>query len=642
MGDSEVVLERSGSPGERAYPRLFSPFRLGPLALPNRFVVPALTTNYASADGFVTDALCTYLEARARGGFGLIVTENLGVDPAGRVMPRMAMIDGDRYVPGLARLAAAVKRDGAAVIGQLSHAGRQTKSAITGLPLVAPSAIACPINRELPRALEVNEIQALEQGFVRAAVRLRAAGFDGVEIHGAHGYLVGEFLSRYSNRREDLYGGPLENRLRFLSNIVDGIRAAAGSDFPLIVRISAREFVPDGLDLPESIEIARRLAARGVHALSVSVGVYESFSRLSMVSGEPEGQWLPLAGALRAATGLPTMGVGRLKRAAVAEAALASGAIDLAAFGRASIADPDLPRKVRDGRESRVLACLGCNVCLGRTTRPETICPVNPTVGREAGFDPVPPAHPLRLAIRGSSLSALTAAWIAARRGHRVMLYEPAAVLGGLQGLRARVPGQGEIAETVTALLRRAEEAGVTLVREEPGAGDDDLLWGVRRFVPVGAGLSGEQAAASSYDVLAAVDGIAPGSRVVVIGDDLASGDAALILAARGVVVELRSPARDIAVDAHPGYRELIRRNLERLGAVVVTGVRAAPPPEAADGVVVVSGRDPRLTSEDDAAWEMPRLPCATRDWLDDAYEPGRMTRTVYDAVAHAMRLDGP
>jgi len=628
--------------GERAYPRLFSPFRLGPLALPNRFVVPGLTTNYASADGFVTDALCTYLAARARGGFGLIVTENLGVDPSGRVMPRMAMIDDDRYVPGLARLAAAVKRHGAAVIGQLSHAGRQTKSAITGLPLVAPSAVPCPINRELPRALEVDEIQALEQGFVRAAVRLRAAGFDGVEVHGAHGYLVGEFLSSYSNRREDLYGGSLENRLRFLSNIVDGIRAGVGGDFPLIVRISAREFVPDGLDLPESIEIARRLAARGVHALSVSVGVYESFNRLSMVSGEPEGQWLPLAGALRSATGLPTMGVGRLKRAAVAEAALASGAIDLAAFGRASIADPDLPRKVRDGREPRVLACLGCNVCLGRAARPETICPVNPTVGREADFDPVLRARPLRLAIRGSSLSALTAAWIAARRGHRVTLYEPAAVLGGLQGLRARVPGQEEIAETVTALLRRAEEAGVTLVREEPGAGDDDILWGVRRFVPVGAGLAGDRAAAaSSYDVLASADGIAPGSRAVVIGDDLASGDAALILAARGVAVELRSPAHDIAMDAHPGYRELIRRNLERLGAAVVTGVRAESTPESADGMFVVSGRDPRLTSDDDAAWEMPRLQRATRGWLDDAYEPGRMTKTVYDAVAYAMQLDG-
>jgi hypothetical protein len=168
------------------------------------------------------------------------------------------------------------------------------------------------------------------------------------------------------------------------------------------------------------------------------------------------------------------------------------------------------------------------------------------------------------------------------------------------------------------------------------------MLWGVRRFVPIGARLSGDRAAAaSSYDVLASADGIATGSRAVVIGDDLASGDAALILAARGVAVELRSPAHDIAVDAHPGYRELIRRKLEGLGATVVTGVHAELPPESADDTQVVRGRDPRLTSDDDAAWEMPPLPRATRGWLDDAYEPGRMTRTVYDAVAHAMRLDG-
>src|SRR3989338_7373269 len=151
--------------------------------LPNRFSVPGLTTNYATPDGFVTDALCEYLGARARGGFGLIVTENLGVHPGGRVMPRMVMIDDDRYVAGLARLASAVQRGGGVVVGQLSHAWRQTQSRITGLPLVAPSAIPCPINRETPRALAGDEIRELEAAFVSAAVRLAEAGFDGVEIH---------------------------------------------------------------------------------------------------------------------------------------------------------------------------------------------------------------------------------------------------------------------------------------------------------------------------------------------------------------------------------------------------------------------------------------------------------------------------
>ena len=630
-------------PGAVAYPRLFSPFALGRLRLPNRFTIPALTTNYATADGFVTDALCAYLAARARGGFGLIVTENLGVHPGGRVMPRMAMIDDDRYVPGLARLAAAVKRAGGLVVGQLSHAGRQTKSRITGLPLVAPSAIPCPINRETPRALAVDEIRELAQAFVSAAARLAAAGYDGVEIHGAHGYLVGAFLSRYSNRRDDVYGGSLDNRARFLLEIVDGIQRALGRDFPLIVRLSAREFVPDGLDLPEAIEIARRLRDRGVHALSVSVGVYESFNKLSMVSGEPEGQWLPLAAAIRSATGLPTIGVGRVKRARVAEAALAGGQIDLAAFGRASIADPELPRKVRDGEESRILWCFGCNACLGRTARPETICPVNPAVGREATFAAVPATRPLRLAIRGTSVSALSAAWVAARRGHAVTVHEPGTVLGGLQGFRARVPGQEEIAETIEALVVRATEAGVTVVRTEPRPGEHDVLWAVRRPAPArGDRDTGTHRIVTSYDVLAAPGDFAGAGRAVVVGADLASTEAALLLAEAGVGVELRSPARDIAVDAHPGFRDVARRGLGRRGATIATSASGEPAgTSAGDRALVVVGGDPQY-QDAEAGWpQATEIAPRTDDYLDDAYEPGRLTATVYEAVGRAAALDG-
>jgi len=618
------------APGVAAYPHLFSPLMLGRLRIPNRFSVPGLTTNYATADGFVTDALCEYLAARARGGFGLIVTENLGVHPSGRVMPRMAMIDDDRRIDGLARLATAVRREGGVVIGQLSHAGRQTKSRITGLPLVAPSAIPCPINRETPRALALDEIFELEEAFVRAAVRLATAGFDGVEIHGAHGYLVGEFLSRYANRRSDAFGGPLDHRVRFLVDIVDGIQSALGRDFPLIVRLSAREFVSEGLDLPEAIEIARRLGARGVHALSVSVGVYESFNKLSMVSGEPEGQWLPLAAAVRSASGLPTIGVGRIKRASVAEAALAGGLIDLAAFGRAAIADPDLPRKVRAGEESRVLWCLGCNVCLGRTARPETICPVNPAVGREATFVPSVAARPVRLAIRGSSLSALSAAWIAARRGHTVTVHESGSVFGGLQGLRARVPGQEEIAETIEALTTRAREAGVGVVRSEPVPGEYDVLWSVRRPAAVPEG------GVTSYDILTTPGAYTRVARAIVIGDDLASAHAALVLADAGVAVELRSSAREIAIDAHPGFRDVARRGLAGRSATIVTGADGETGrPPTADALLVVSNRETDRPVAGRPALE-------TNHSLDDAYEPGRMTVTVYDAIAQAMALDGP
>jgi pyruvate/2-oxoglutarate dehydrogenase complex dihydrolipoamide dehydrogenase (E3) component len=266
-------------------------------------------------------------------------------------------------------------------------------------------------------------------------------------------------------------------------------------------------------------------------------------------------------------------------------------------------------------------------VCLGRTARPETICPVNPAVGREATFAAAPAGHPVRLAIRGASVSALTAAWVAARRGHTVTVHEPGPVLGGLQGLRARVPGQEEIAETIEALARRAMEAGVTLVRDEPRPGGHDVLWAVGRPAP-GRGDGGTSAArtVTSYDVLAAPGDFAGAGRALVVGDDLASTEAALLLADAGVRVELRSPARDIAVDAHPGFRDVARRGLGQRGAAIVTGVSAeSAGASAAEPALAVAGAGARF--DDD---------------LGDAYEPGRLTETVYEAVARAAALDGP
>ena len=252
------------------FPHLFSPFRLGEQTLRNRMVMPGITTNFAESDGSVGDRLSGYLKVRARGGFGVIVTENIGVHASGRVMPRMVMGHEDRYLPGLARLANVIKREGACAIAQISHAGRQTKSKITGLPLVFPSPISCPINREMPQALTIDGIRTMEDAFIGTAIRLHRAGFNGVEIHAAHGYLVAAFLSRYSNKRDDLYGGSLDNRMRFLRNVINGIKANASPDFLLLVRISAEEFVPEGLDVVETIEIGRRLEVyRGCRAVGI-------------------------------------------------------------------------------------------------------------------------------------------------------------------------------------------------------------------------------------------------------------------------------------------------------------------------------------------------------------------------------------
>lgn len=635
--------------GDSGFPWLFSPLPIGRVLVPNRFVVPALTTNFAEPDGVVGDRLIDYLEERFAGGFGLVVTENIGVHPSGRVMPRMAMAHDDSFLDGLRRLADRVRGYDGVLFGQLSHAGRQTRSAITGMPLVAPSAIPCPLNREEPRALGTDEVEEMERAFVQAACRLAEAGFQGIEIHGAHGYLVGGFLSRYSNIRTDRYGGSLPNRMRFLLNIVAGIKKALGSDFPLSVRISAREFVPEGLELPESLQIARRLAEAGVDALSVSVGVYESFNRLSMITGEQEGRWLDLAGALRREVApMPVIGVGRIKRPEVAERALADGQVDLAAFGRASIADPYIPRKVREMRSREVMWCLGCNVCLGRSSRPESICPVNPAVGRERQHAVSPAARLMRVRVLGSSLSALTAAWIAACRGHQVTVATGGEAVGGMQRWRARIPGQEEYQEVIVAAHRRAKEAGVRFADRVP-LSEADATWRVHNYQPIDDALLHRHTdAVDAYRVVAGDVTAGPGERVLVYGNDLATAEAAVLLCASGCEVRLRIPARDLALDAHPGYREATRQLLE--GSQVdfrvdpdIDGLEAADIGWA-DRIVIGDTGKPRY--DDPAVWREPAMGAEapaergrTDAVLADAYEPGLMTRGIYDAVDMALAL---
>ena len=617
--------------GPETYPHLFSPFQLGRLTLPNRMMVPALTSNFALEDGSVGDALIGYLLERVRGGFGAVVTENIGVHPGGRVMARMVLGHDDSYLPGLTRLAQAAKAEGGVLIGQISHAGRQTRSTMTGHQVVAPSPIPCPLNREMPHELTIPEVEALEQAFIDTALRLAKAGFDGIELHGAHGYLINEFLSPYSNVRKDAYGGSLENRMRFLLRIIRGIKQHLGDDFPLLVRISAEEFVEGGLTADHSIEIAKRLEAEGVHALSVSVGVYGSFNKVSMITGEPEGQWLDLAGRIKATTDLPVIGVGRIKRASVAEAGLAAGQIDIAAFGRASIADPHLPLKVIEGREDDIAWCLSCNICLGRSSRPQIICPVNPLVGREV-LTPVQDVTEARhIAVHGSGLAALTAAWAAAARGHKVCVVDDDGTPGGTQAWRARVPGQGEHGEVLQGARARAAAAGVAFTPTAPGSVTDH--WRVRRFQPVNIQAHGPVDTVSCYDVLSGRTPLKNRHHVVAIGDDLATAEVALMAASRGARVTLVTPGKDIASDAHPGYREITRNQLLALGATLVQD-NAVP----GDGDLHVIGRDPSLSYDDPGAWVMPTEPADAL--ISDGYEPGAFTTGVYDAFDLATGFD--
>lgn len=626
-------------PTHARFPHLFAPIQLRTKTARNRLIVPAMATHFAEPDGTAGERLAAYLEARAQGGFGIVVTENIGVHPSGRVMVRMLMADDDSRVAGLARLAAAIRSHGALAIGQINHGGRQTSSHLTGEELVAPSAIPCPLMRELPRALSADEIPALQEAYVAAAARLEAAEFDGVEIHAAHGYLAASFLSAYSNRREDAYGGSPENRLRFLAEIVERIRARCGPDFLLFVRMSVEEFVPEGLVPEDVVTIARRLEAIGCDVISLSVGVYESYNHLTMLSGEPEAPWLDRAGVVRRAVGIPVVGVGRIKRPELAEAALAEGKIDLAAVGRGSITDPDFPNRLLRGLAPDTVACMSCNLCLGRSARPEMICPINPFVGRERDLAPPAPKQGGRLLVQGAGFAALTAAWLAARRGIEVALAHGTQPVGGMQAWRSRVPGQAEYAVAIRAVVERARAQGVEILSGSPDPAGFDIIWRERRLEPaLTAGASASEGVVTAYAVLA--DTACPvAGRVLVVGEDLAASDAALLLAERGLAVTLRSPARDIAFDAHPGFRVLNRRLLLERGARIDVAVQD-PCNDWLNFDAVVVGRIGAADPNDPGPWRS-EWGDSSEAAIDDCYEPGAMAHSVYRAVSLAQSAPG-
>lgn len=619
------------------FPHLFTSLKVRQTVFRNRMIVPAMATHFAEPDGSVGQSVIDYLEVRAEGGFGAVVTENIGVDAGGRVMARMLMADDDRYVPGLSQLAERIKRHGAVAIGQINHGGRQTISKITGRQPVAPSPIPCPLMREMPRELAIREIHSLQDAYASAAARLQRAGFDGVEIHAAHGYLAAEFLSRYSNHRTDEFGGDLTNRLRFLGGIVDRVRAATNPNFLIFVRISVEEFVPDGLDTDESILIGQRLAAQGVDALSLSVGVYESYNRLTMLSGEPEGPWLPFAKRVKQAIPIPVIGVGRIKQAQMAEDAVANADVDFVALGRASITDPDFPKRIRLPGARTISGCMSCNLCLGRSAKPQMVCPVNPFVGREALVPRTKSVFPRKIAIHGGGVAALTAAWLAALRGHDVELVEEAGDFAGMQGWRSQVPGQAEYADAVKAVTDRAVAAGVELNTVSREDGEGSMRWTVRRYEPTRRSDLNGKAVVSSFDVLKNANIDLP-DRVLVIGDDLSAADAALLLAGRGHIVTLRSPAKDIGFDAHPGFRSLNRKLLADYGAKIEVNVPLEKLESGGGFDAVVYGRTPDVAGDRVENWALPYG--AGILMIDDAYEPGALVSGVYKTIGGVLALD--
>lgn len=344
---------------------LFTPVKIGPVTVPNRFVRSATHEYMADDEGNVSDRQIELYRRLAEGEVGLIITGHAFVQPWGKASPRQTAVYDDRFLEGLARIPATVHRYPARVFLQIAHAGRQTKERLCGCVPVSPSAVHDPVSKVLPRELTGEEIQTLIADFVAAADRAKRAGFDGVQLHAAHGYLISSFLSPHTNRRTDEWGGSVENRARVLLEVLRGVKDSCGRGFPAVVKLNSTDFLENGLTVDDAVRIARLLEAAGIDGIEVSGGMAEA-GRGSVWPGlrseADEGYFVENAARIKRAVGVPVFGLGGIRTLAVAEKIVEAGRADLVSLSRPFIRDPFLVKHFREGLAAGS-ECISCNKC---------------------------------------------------------------------------------------------------------------------------------------------------------------------------------------------------------------------------------------------------------------------------------------
>ncbi len=521
---------------------LFEPIRIHGLEVKNRIFMPAMHMNMARNQE-VTEPLVDFYAERARGGAGWIAVGFATVDEMSGSATNIGA-HKDAFIPGLARLAEAIRKNGARASVQLSHAGRYNFSFfLDGKQAVAPSAVASRMTKETPRELSAEEIRKIIDDFGRAALRVKKAGYDGVEVLSATGYLISQFLSQVTNKRTDEYGGSFGNRMRFGLDVMRAIKKATGDDFPLIVRINGNEYMPGGLGRRELQEYAGNLVSVGVDAICVNVGWHEA--RVPQIVAEvPRGAFAYLARGIKEAVDVPVIASHRINDPALARELIGDGVCDMVAMGRPLIADPALPEKARTGRESEIVHCIACaQGCFDHLFELKPVeCLCNPRAGHEKETEAVKTKEPKKVMVIGGGAAGMSAAAAAADLGHEVTIYEKSDRLGGQLHLAGAPPGREEFVQLARDLQSQLVARGVKIVLNrqvevsvvEQEAPDAVIL--ATGAVPVTLPIPGVELphVVQAWDVLEGK--VHTGRRVVIIGGGAVGMETALLLADKGTL----------------------------------------------------------------------------------------------------------
>ena len=560
---------------------MFQPIEIGNMTVKNRFVVPPMGNNFANTDGTMSEQSAAYYAERAKGGFGLITIEATVVHPDAKGGLRKPCLYDDSMIESFQKVIEACHREGAKVSIQLQNAGPEGNAKNAGAPIKAASSICTQCGRDIPQTLTTEEIYHLVDGYADAAERAWKAGADAVEVHMAHGYLVNSFLSPRTNKRVDEFGGCFENRMRFPRLIIEKIRERVGDRIAVLARINSSDEILGGNDVHDSAAIAACLEDYGVDALHVSRSVHIRDEYMWAPTAVHGGFSADLVTEIKRAVTIPVITVGRFTEPQYAELLVREGRTDLVAFGRQSLADPEMPKKALEGRLEDMIPCIACLQGCGPSMyqgKP-LCCLTNPFLGHESEQWKMAETSK-KVMVIGGGVGGLCAAFVAAERGHSVTLYEAGHVLGGNMRLAAFPPGKGDITNMVRAYIHRCEKDGVRIVlgqevtlelirKENPDA--VIVATGAKPLVLPIEGIDQPEILSGS----AVLDGTcAPGKKVLVVGGGMVGCEIAALLGEQEHEVDVIELRGEIGADVIREHKIYLMKDFEQYRIGQITGAK--------------------------------------------------------------------